>query len=245
MLRFKDIKYIFNKMISNIKYLFKFIRGYSTNLPATLDKSWIAPSSLKNVIMSDYYKTLNISKIKNKLMNGNEFESIIVNIIKRKFNNEYIDFKSMNARKITSYNKTLDCIKKGTPIIFQPILWNLKNKTFGCPDLIVRSDYINSLTIIPSLDSKKINAYTYCVVDIKSYILPFRGNNFIKNIDWMKYYKSQLYIYNEALGEMQNYKPDQAYIIGRISPFYKLGIIDYKYKDANYEQLVNKILNKI
>ena len=67
----------------------------------------------------------------------------------------------------------------------------------------------------------------------------------------MKPFKTQIAIYNLALGEMQGYLPNQSYILGNgwilnktinkqkieefeSNPFDKLGIVDYNEKDKKY-----------
>jgi hypothetical protein len=70
----------------------------------------------------------------------------------------------------------------------------------------------------------------------------------MRNEGMMKVFKSQIYLYNKALGYMQDYTPSSAYILGRgwiktktengiqvveknRDPFDKLGEIDFKDKD--------------
>ena len=58
--------------------------------------------------------------------------------------------------------------------------------------------------------------FHYRVFDIKYSTLNLAANGkFILNNPKFNAYKSQLYIYNEALGHMQGYTPTETYIIGR------------------------------
>jgi|SaaInlStandDraft_6_1057023.scaffolds.fasta_scaffold18663_2 hypothetical protein len=195
------------------------------------------------------------------LISGNKFEDKIIEDLKVTFGNKLVKIcESHDSRNIKYFEKTLEEMKKGTPIIHQAILYNYEHKVFGSADLLVRSDYINKITRSNILDSStiKIKApllnknYHYRVIDVKFSKIHFNTDaETIRNTNNVKPFKTQIAIYNLALGEMQGYLPDQSYILGngwilnRIEnkrpieksnkdPFDKLGSIDFSTKDNSY-----------
>jgi len=195
------------------------------------------------------------------LISGNKFEDKIVDNLKNKFGNKLVKIcESFDSRNMKYFENTLNEMKKGTPIIHQAILYNYEHKVFGSADLLVRSDYINKITKSNILDSDtiKIKAplfnknYHYRVVDVKFSKIHFNTDaETLRNTNNVKPFKTQIAIYNLALGEMQGYLPDQSYILGngwilnRIEnkqpieesnrdPFDKLGSINYSTRDNSY-----------
>jgi hypothetical protein len=187
-----------------------------------IDDSWISPSNIGNIILNDslsywlkYYKidTLNSSPNKYRkfkedidlhtkyLMDkGIEYEEIIINKIKENhnvicFNNTIKDI--VNPKK---FIETVECMKRGDNIIYQGVLHCPINKFFGSPDLLVRSDYINKLFNYNYITDKKIY---YIPIDIKNSTINLSKNNVnVLNSGRMKAYKSQLYIYNTILNNI-------------------------------------------
>ena len=52
-------------------------------------------------------------------------------------------------RLIKQMKLTEKAMKQGIPLISQPLLYNINNKTYGYPDLIIRSDYIKDFVLHP------------------------------------------------------------------------------------------------
>lgn len=159
---------------------------------------------------------------------------------------------------------TTAAMQRGDPIIYQAALYNHENKTYGIPDLLVRSDYLNKIcnTFV------KYDKYSgcrfsrdwhYCVVDIKCTTLYLRADGeYILNIGSFPAYKAQLRIYTEALGLLQEYKPRYAYIIGRrykytckgeeyrnYDALSRMGTIDYANIDREYIEQTQSAINWI
>ena len=157
------------------------------------------------------------------LNRGNEFENDIYNKLVQKFGSNIKKVgESFQASSKLNYNKTLNLMKSGVPLLFQPVIQNPLNKTYGCPDLIVRSDYLNKLVtelVISDEDMKipspKLNLnYHYRIIDIKSSTLELSSDKeMILNTKTSKPYKQQLLIYNRGLEWMQGYEPTCAYIL--------------------------------
>lgn len=172
-----------------------------------------------------------------------------------------------NPRSKLKYDETMQAMKDGIPVIYQGVVRNYEHRIHGIPDLLIRSDYINELVDHKVLkkDERRIRApkvcrkhkrsprrsYHYVVVDIKYKTLDLRSDGIhLLNSGIMKAYKSQLWVYNESIAEMQGYRPAAAYILGRkwkyevagvkhsnSSCFSKLGKIDYTGLDSDYVDL--------
>lgn len=181
-----------------------------------------------------------------------------------------------NPRSKLKYDETIEAMKQGIPIITQGIVRNYSNKTHGIPDLLVRSDWVNRLfddsdpltdkeeiVSAPKLSSRgggsgrsgsrrkkksKTKGYHYVVLDVKYKTLHLTSDgNHLRNDGPMKAYKGQLWVYNQAVGEMQGYTPPAAFILGRKWKFVQqsvnysgnscldcLGRIDYTGCDLKY-----------
>jgi len=188
------------------------------------------------------------------LNQGVKFEEVIITNIKNKINNENfheIFRNSINNNYNKLYNDTIKLMEKGVPLIYQGFLYNNENNTYGFPDLIVRSDYVNKLikyTKLPKNSCVFNKKWYYVIIDIKFTTLNFKTNNdYLLKKKFIEGYKGQLLIYNLALNKIQKSTNNITYILGRgytqddekiSNPFDKLGIIDY---DTNDKLIVNKL----
>ena len=214
----------------------------------------------------DYKYNFN-NYIKNK---GIEFEESILNNLEKRFGKYIIRIaNSYEGCSIEKYKKTKEAMSMGIPIICSGILHNNINKTYGIPDLIVRSDYINKITsnnIYPPSEICKPSKFSvkwhYVILEIKYHSLSLHcnkdldipenliKNNTIKNNESIINYKGQVYIYNKALEQIQKYKPNASFILGRsvkknkdkFNCFYMLGSIDYNGFDKNIGKKVRKAI---
>jgi hypothetical protein len=192
---------------------------------------------------------------------GNEFEEELIKILNK-------DHKIVKvgdyilSRSPEKFQETIELMKKGEYIIHQAVLHNYEDKTFGMPDLLVRSDYINKLMgyqVISDIESKlgspTLNVpWHYKVIDIKHSTIPLKADGIhILNSESIPAYKGQLYIYTKDLNKVQGIKLNKAYIWGKkynweskgiiINKFLnKLGVIDYDSIDCEY---VNQTKNGI
>ncbi len=207
-----------------------------------------------------------ISLIKDK---GLQFENEIFAFWKKKYSNNIIQIaESFQARDKTKVDKTLQLMQQGIPILYQPVLHNPKNKTYGCPDFLIRSDWVNKIfdkSDIIDNQEEKIKAsnlsgnYHYLVIDAKWSTLHLNSNGItLRNQGSIPAYKSQILIYNLALGELQGYTPNKSYILGKKwiytskgetfcghNCFERLGVIDYVGNDNIYYEKVEEGLNWI
>ena len=200
-----------------------------------LKNEWISPSSIRYSLMNDtcaewikmYYKKsepnnrISFPSNSSDLNRGCEFENNVLQEIKNKYSREFVYVAEKVFPSINLMEKTIEYMNKGKSFIAQAVLYNFINKTFGTADLLVRSDKINKLfdaeilskeeICIPSVLNKK---YHYRVIDIKYSTLQLCSDGKkIRNKNNISYYKGQLCIYNAALGVMQGYTPDTAYLL--------------------------------
>lgn len=202
-------------------------------------EQWNSASSVQNYMLNDpildwlkLHKKPSIDKNSKGFFNflmrkGNEFEDAVVEYIRNKFDDK--DFIQISEGvediiSVSKYRETVECMKKGIPIIYQGVLHNAKNKTYGCPDFIVRSDYLNELVLTRVIDDKSAyvrapgidQPYHYRIVDIKFCTLKLRADGeHLLNSGRNPCIKAQLLIYNTALGEVQGYTPPTCYVLGR------------------------------
>lgn len=175
---------------------------------------------------------------------GISFENAVIENIKKRFDKQYKTIANIyEAYSIEKAKETIEAMQQGIPIIFHSVIHNENNMTYGIPDIIIRSDYLNKLFEKQILTKKEqtIRApklplgvkYHYRVIDIKFKSLPFKiDETMLKNDGTIRANKSQIIIYNLGLGQMQGYLPPRAYLLGRkcvfksdniVNPFYKLG----------------------
>lgn len=200
---------------------------------------------------------------------GNTFEDKIFDHLATKFPGQTTRILDKNIMPSEDMmGDTYEQMCKGVPIILQAVLYNNTNMTFGVADIIVRSDFINKLFNYDIINKKEsqINAlnitkpkgkkYHYVVIDIKwSKIMYCVDGETIRNNNRIKSYKAQLAIYTAALGQLQGYTPDKAYIWAKTTGhtenniihtsddiFDNIGVVDFlgfdnKYIDMTYDAI--------
>ena len=154
---------------------------------------------------------------------GDEFEKELIKIIKNNHNiikvAEYI-----HSRDISKFIDTINLMKKGVPIIYQGLLYNLENNTFGLPDLIVRSDYLNTLLQYEVISNEEANIpspnlnikFHYKIIDIKHSNIKLKADGIhILNSDSIPAYKGQVYVYTLALNKILGININKAFIWGK------------------------------
>lgn len=244
---------------------------------------WVSASAIKNYMLNDplidwlhLYGSRNKDIIRKqntyqpdpfikKLCDmGIDFENEVINALYEKFNDNIrkvlTDFNDLSIDKMQD---TIEYMKTGVPLIEQAVLYNKKNKTFGVADLLIRSDWINKLFNKNLISDVEINipckfseAYHYRVIDIKLSAVKLCSNSYkIRNSNRMPAYKGQLTIYNAALGDIQEYIPNSAYILSKRyingkniflwDQFELMAEIDFIDFDRQYIEKTNKAINWI
>lgn len=195
---------------------------------------------------------------------GIDFENIVIDNIKNKFPGQVAQVV-YGSELLQHNNLTLKYMREGVPIIYQAMLINPTNKTYGVADLLVRSDYVNKLVRKQaiSLDMENYKApnlngdYHYVAIDIKCSDMPLRPDGItLLNSLTMPACKGQLTIYNAIVGQLQGYTPSHAYILGKSwsmdstknksqgnNPFDRLGVVDFDGFDNKYIKLTYDAIN--
>jgi len=201
------------------------------------------------------------------LSNGIIFEDDIIKKLLDKYSNDIVtimDIKSfdqyvqINIKDPVFFEMTFEMMKKGVPIIYQAVLHDPDNRTYGLPDLLIRGDYINKIfnaeIDIWTLKIDSINQYPYYVVDIKnSNIHLAAGSDMILNYNGCKPYKGQIAIYHRIISKLQQFDTGRGFILASkwsrklgssnyqcSNPFERLGIIDFAEKDSHYLLQINE-----
>jgi hypothetical protein len=186
---------------------------------------------------------------------GNIFEKNVYDKLKEKFNIVQVSFNN-NAQSYEKYMETLDYINKGVDIIYQGVLHDYKNKLYGIPDLLVRSDKFNSI-FNQQIKFPYHNSYYYVVVDIKHSTLHLNCNQeYIKDINSIPAYKGQILIYNRIINNIQKYNYPFGFILCKNICYIKNNINYSKcnfmeniaiinYNDDYYNSKVNNAINWI
>lgn len=131
---------------------------------------------------------------------------------------------SNDIYKREKFAETIELMKKGVPVIYQGVLHNASDKTYGSPDMLVRSDRLEDIVgydpmpeEIKHVASPRLNRrYHYVIVDIKFMTMQMCADGqHLVNSNRNPCIKGQLIIYNRALGKVQGYTPEQCYVLGR------------------------------
>ena len=196
---------------------------------------------------------------------GTEFEQRVALLLQGKFGTDFVNIGTTgsNVDDPRYEAATIAAIRKGTPLIYQGVLFHQPSRTGGIPDLLVRSDYLAQLVEHNPLSSEKAvrragrlvtGSYHYVVVDIKYATLNLRADGtHLLNAGSVPAYKGQLFIYQRALAALQQYDPEASYLLGRRwiytthgeryeggSCFGRLGSINYTTIDRAVPQLVDE-----
>lgn len=184
---------------------------------------------------------------------GIDFEKEVIELIKQKVGlNNFVTIYKNGDDILECEKRTIIEITRGTPVIYQAVLLNHSGpleKSYGIPDLLIRSDFISIIISNPLEDETPISKKNiYFIVDIKYCTLRLCSDGRrIRNSGNIPAYKCQLYVYNHALGKILGYEPPKAYLLGRKyqyerngkifnenNCFARLGEIQYSDWDKHY-----------
>jgi hypothetical protein len=126
-----------------------------------------------------------------------------------------------HCRSIEHAAATIAAMEAGTELISQAVLWDAEAQRYGVADLLVRSDTLRSL--FPGLMEPEAASppapllpgarWHYRVVEIKYKTLHLNKNG-TAGADHT-FAALQAWVYNEALGRLQGFTPDAAFLLGR------------------------------
>lgn len=165
---------------------------------------------------------------------GRRFEDGVLRLIGERFPITRIATGPEDAQRLEQAEATVAAMLAGAPVIAQAVLRNPEDRTYGVADLLVRSDVLNAIVPgtldeaaagigAPSLGSMDSRApagaparpaWHYRVVDVKFHTLELNVNRTARPGDALPY-MAQVWVYNEALGRIQGYRPPAAFLLGR------------------------------
>lgn len=152
-----------------------------------------------------------------------EFETVVVKHLKTLTPVVAIATAPDDARDVSKVRETFAAMGRGEALIYQGVLWNADSRTYGMPDLLIRSDVLarlfpgsitNGEARQPAVDLRA-TSWHYRIVDIKFTTLDLLAGGVLGNSGSAPAYKAELFIYNNALGHIQGYIPPTSYLLGR------------------------------
>lgn len=137
--------------------------------------------------------------------------------------------KPSDALAAEAVRRTADEIRRGAPVIAQPVLWWAPERIFGVPDFIVHTSWFQEK--FPKLlpDSRVAH---YMVLDIK-FTTDLDDSQKAKHL---KYYSAQTRLYSYMLGQLQGVMPERAWVITRDRVFEPRPVVVNAVLDAPLEQ---------
>jgi hypothetical protein len=166
------------------------------------------------------------SYVSNVLRQSHAFERAVVKLLSNVTTVRQIGHGPMDARNLARRRETEMAMRAGVYIIAQGVLWDPEARTDAMPDLLIRSDVLARL-YPAAFDGEPAGAasvpapgicnrdepYHYRAVDIKFTTLELTqdGEASHKHLPYMV----QNWIYNQALGKTQGYRPPASYLLGR------------------------------
>ena len=160
---------------------------------------------------------------------GRQFESAVMRWLRSLDIGEVLDLPaSVSAEASANENElafaTATAMSEGAPIITQGVLCDHQSKTYGSPDLLLRSGIFLWLfpghlpeSTVADVPAPKLNIGDehYVVVDIKYATLHLNAAGMLGNTGSAPAYKAQMFVYNRALAETQGYLPPNSFVLGR------------------------------
>ena len=172
--------------------------------------------------LADYNKYLDFLAF--LLDQGRKFEVGILRLLQARYDVITVARDYREIRSLDRAEETFEAMRQGVSIIYQGVLWDARNKNYGSPDFLVRSDILRLL--FPESISEReagisapdlgTNPWHYLVVDTKFTTLHLNASGTeLINDGSAPAYKAQLHIYNRMLGRLQGFEPPQSYLLGR------------------------------
>lgn len=154
---------------------------------------------------------------------GKRFEGAVLDVL-RSAGLEIVEVAKPgdDSRDPDLASATFDLISSGVVAIWQGVLRDPENLMYGIADLLVRSDVLHELfpdALTPEdagMQARDVNGRGhYRVVEVKFTTLHLNAKGLLGNDGSQQFYKAQLHVLNRALGRLQGYTPEHAYLLGR------------------------------
>ena len=153
---------------------------------------------------------------------GRRFEVAVVEHLKTLARVVPVGVGHDDSRSQGKAEETFTRMRQGAEIVYQGVIRNAQARTYGSPDLLVRSDVLARLfpgLLTPeeaTLPAPDLNhSWHYRVVDIKFTTLRLLASGRPASCDSLPAYQAQVALYTHALGRLQGYLPNRAYLLGR------------------------------
>ena len=155
---------------------------------------------------------------------GKEFEAGILRLLQERYEVVTVAQDHHEILRPDKAEKTFAAMQRGTPIIYQAVLWDAQNMNYGSPDFLIRSDILHGMfpdsiteqEAAISAPDLEANGCHYRVVDTKFTTLHLNATGTeLANGDSRPAYKAQLHIYNRMLGRLQGFEPSASFLLGR------------------------------
>ena len=154
---------------------------------------------------------------------GRRFEEAVVEYLGELVPITTISEGPAEVRDLSKAEETFAAMQNGAPAIYQGVLRDAESRTYGAPDLLVRSDELQRLfpgvlgeeEASDSAPGLGFWPWHYRVVDIKFTTIGLLAGGEVSNSGSKLAYKAQLFVYNRALGRLQGYTPSHSYLLGR------------------------------
>ena len=91
-------------------------------------------------ILADYNKALDFVEF--IFGKGNEFEAGILRLFQEQYEVTTVARDYWQIRRLDKAHETFEAMQRGLSIIYQGVLWDGHNMTYGSPDFLVRSDVL-------------------------------------------------------------------------------------------------------
>lgn len=189
---------------------------------------------------------------------GIHHEAVVIDTLCKKLGLHLPKLSSLStSREYDDYTHGLDlkesikAMKRGDSLIYSPFIASEKEELRGIPDLLVRSDFIESyfgIADAPQEDSR-FGRYYYIPIEIKYSSMHFdKTGKTLLNVNRTKMYKTQLCVYAKILSDIQGVFPCCAFIIGKGTvvhpdPFTALGHVYFQTRDEEIVKLFYKGLD--
>lgn len=130
---------------------------------------------------------------------------------------------NISAQLGAAIETTLAAMQQGVEVIYHGLVLDAESRTFGEPDLLVRSDVLRRL-FPEEVEHEEAavgapipgnRTWHYRVVDIKFTTVRLTGGGWLASGGSAAAYRAQVFAYNRALGRMQGYEPPKGYVLGR------------------------------
>ena len=154
---------------------------------------------------------------------GRRFGEAAVDLLRTRTDVVTITSSPEELRGLGKAEETFDAMAEGASVVHQGVLRDPEHRTYGAPDLLIRSDVLCGLfpeaisseeaaVPAPHLDGAR---WHYRVIDIKFRMLGLSATGELDNQSSAPAYKVQLFVYNRALGRLQGFEAPVSYLLGR------------------------------